>query len=142
MAHESSVRAGSGVSVLREGLVPGYPQAIPGMRGTNNVVVNYEDINSMLGVVQTSGLVVTTDAVQVAGPATRLRGRRQLSVQNLGSPNGAGDGTAYIGGDASVTASNGLQVPSGTTTTLNILDVGDVYIVSADVSDVRVVELK
>lgn len=135
MAHESSVRAGSGVSVLREGLVPGYPQALPGMRGTNNVVINYEDIQSKLGVVQSSGLTVAGDAVHLSGPLTRLGGRRELIIQNLGA------GALFIGG-AGVTAANGVQVASGDLLRLDVLDVGDIYGISGAVSDVRILELK
>lgn len=135
MAYESSVRVGSGVSVLREGLVPGYPMPIPGMRGSNHVVINYEDIESKLGIVQTSGLVVTGNAVHVTGPASRLRGRRQLLIQNLGSSN------LYVGASG-VSTFNGLRVPSGVTLTLDVLDVGDIYAISEGASDVRVLELK
>ena len=135
MAQESSVRAGSGVSVLREGLVPGYPQAIPGMRGTNNVVINYEDIQSKLGVVQSSGLTVTGDSVHLSGPLTRLSGRRELVIQNLGTD------PLYIGG-SNVTAANGVQVASGNLLRLDVLDVGDIYGVSGGTSDVRILELK
>ncbi len=142
MARESSVRAGSGISVFREGLSPGHDFMIPGMMGTNSVIINYEDVISKVGTIQTSGLTVVADAVHVAGPATRLRGRRQLQIQNLGSPNGVGTSEVYIGANASLTASNGVQIPSGTTKTLDVLDVGNIFIISADVSDVRVLELK
>ena len=85
MANESSVRAGSGVSVLREGLVPGYPNALPGMRGTNSVVINYADINSKIGIVQSSGLMVTADADHINGQENRLRSRREETIQKLGA---------------------------------------------------------
>jgi len=135
MAQESSVRAGSGISVFREGLTPGSDMLIPGMRGSNNVVINYEDINSKVGVVQASGLTVVADAVHLAGPATRLRGRRQLMIQNLGPS------LLYVG-DSSVTTTDGMCVGSGVTLTLDVLDVGNIYAISASVSDVRVMELK
>ena len=135
MAHESSVRVGSGVSVLREGLVPGYPAQLPGMRGSNSVLINYEDVQSKIGIVQSSGLAVGGSAIHLTGPATRLRGRRQVLIQNLG-----GD-SAYIG-DASVTPTDGLQIMSGTILTLDVLDVGDIYVVSDGASDVRILELK
>ena len=135
MASESSVRAGSGISVFREGLTPGSNMLIPGMRGTNNVVINYEDINSKVGIVQTSGLTVAGDAVHIAGPATRLRGRRQLMIQNLGA------GLLFVG-DSRVTVTDGVRVAPGDTLTLDVLDVGDIYAISSAVSDVRVMELK
>tara|TARA_R110000822_G_scaffold88608_5_gene205205 strand:- start:896 stop:1303 length:408 start_codon:yes stop_codon:yes gene_type:complete len=135
MAQESSVRAGSGISVFREGLTPGSDMLIPGMRGQNNVVINYEDINSKVGIVQASGLTVVADAVHVAGPTTRLRGRRQLMIQNLGAD------LLYIG-DSSVTVADGVRVGSGETLTLDVLDVGNIYAISDGVSDVRVMELK
>lgn len=135
MAQESSVRAGSGISVFREGLSPGTDMLITGMRGVNNVVVNYEDIISKVGIVQASGLTVVGDAVHIAGPATRLRGRRQLMVQNLGA------GLLFVG-DSTVTITDGVRVASGDTLTLDVLDVGDVYAISDGVSDVRVMELK
>jgi len=135
MAQESSVRAGSGISVFREGMTPGSDMLIPGMRGNNNVVINYEDINSKVGVVQTSGLTVVGDAVHVAGPTTRLRGRRQLMIQNLGA------GALFVG-DSTVTTTEGVRVASGDTLTLDVLDVGNIYAISDGVSDVRVMELK
>jgi hypothetical protein len=108
------------------------------MRGTNSVVINYEDINSKIGIVQASGLIVT-GPVQVSGPATRLRGRRQLTIQNLGAD------PVFIGGDSSVSATGvagGLSIPSGDMFTLDVLDVGDVWIISGGTSDVRILELK
>jgi hypothetical protein len=106
------------------------------MRGSNAVVINYEDINSLLGTVQASGLAVGASAIQVSGPATRLRGRRQLRIQNLGAD------PAYVGGDSSVTTSTGFAIPSGDTLALDVLDVGDIWIISGGSSDVRVLELK
>jgi hypothetical protein len=135
MAHESSVRVGSGVSVLRAGLVPGNDLAIPGMRGSNSVVINYEDINSKMGIVQSSGLHVADFPVHVTGAAERLRGRRQMMIQNLGPS------LAYIG-DSTVTTTGGLCVPSGTILTLNVLDVGNIFAISAGTSDLRILELK
>lgn len=135
MAYESSVRAGSGISVMREGLVPGYPQPLPGMRGTNSVILNYEDIQSKVGTIQTSGLTVTGAAVHLSGPANRLRGRRQLTIQNLGA------GNLFIGG-SNVTTSNGVRVGSGEILTLDVLDIGDIYGVSNATADVRILELK
>jgi hypothetical protein len=105
------------------------------MRGSNSVVINYEDINSMLGL-QSSGLQVAGNAIQVSGPDTRLAGRRQLQVQNLGTD------PVYIGGDSSVSSTEGVRVPSGDSITLNLLDIADVWIVSGGSSDVRVLELK
>lgn len=135
MAVESSVRAGSGVSILREGLVPGFPTALPGMRGTNSVVINYEDINSKIGIIQSSGLHVANFPVQITGDAERLRGRREVRIQNLGV------GAVFIG-DAGVTTTGGLQIPSGNILTLSVLDVGDIYAISASTSDLRILELK
>lgn len=135
MAVESSVRAGSGVSILREGLVPGHPTALPGMRGTNAVVINYEDINSKIGIMQSSGLHVADFAIHITGDAERLRGRRQVMIQNLGA------GDVFIG-DSSVTTTGGLQIASGDILTLNVLDVGDIFAISASTSDLRILELK
>lgn len=135
MAHESSVRVGSGVSVLRNGLVPGFPTALPGMRGSNAVIINYEDLNSSMGIMQSSGLAVGSDAIQITGPATRLSGRRQVMIQNLGAS------AAFIG-DSNVTTNDGIQIASGDMLTLNVLDLGDIYVVSASLSDLRILELK
>ena len=135
MAYESSVRVGSGISVLREGLVPGNPQQIPGLRGSNSVVVNYEDIESKIGIVQASGLAVDGSAVHLTGPAERLRGRRQVMIQNLSSD------AVYIG-DSTVTTANGLRIAQNEILTLNVLDVGDIFVVGDGASDVRILELK
>lgn len=135
MAFESSVRAGSGISILREGLAPNQ-QPLPGMRGTNSVVLNYEDIQSKIGIMQASGTIVTGDAVQLSGPTTRLAGRRQLLIQNLGG------GALYIGGASGVTSSDGYCVASGSSLSLDILDYGDVWGISDGTSDVRILELK
>jgi hypothetical protein len=102
---------------------------------SNSAITNYEDINSKIGIVQSSGLAVGADSVHLTGPATRLRGRREIMIQNLGS------GAAYIG-DSGVTTSNGLQIPSGDMLTLNVLDFGDLFAVSDGVSDLRILELK
>tara|TARA_S200002703_G_scaffold32680_1_gene28486 strand:- start:41 stop:358 length:318 start_codon:yes stop_codon:yes gene_type:complete len=105
------------------------------MRGTNNVVINYEDIQSKLGVVQSSGLTVTGAAVHLSGPLTRLSGRRELLIQNLGA------GALFIGG-SNVTIANGVQVASGDLLRLDVLDVGDIYGVSDGTASVRILELK
>lgn len=135
MARESSVRIGSGISALREGLVPGHTLQLAGMCGTNSVIINYEDVNSVLGIVQSSGLAVGEIAAQITGPENRLRGRRQIIIQNLGS------GAAYIGA-SNLTPTNGLQIAAGTMLTLDVLDVGDIYAISDSVSDLRILELK
>lgn len=135
MAKESSAIAGSGISVLREGLTPNSRGPVLALRGTNNIVVNYEDIGSKLGIVQSSGLVVAGDAVHLTGPNGRLRGRRELIVQNLGA------GGLFIG-DANVTAANGLSVPSGDMLSLKVLDLGDIYGISDGTADVRILEIK
>ncbi len=135
MARESTAFAGSGISALREGLTHNSRGPVRALGGTNSIVVNYEDINSSIGTIQSSGLLVTADAVHVSGPANRLRGRRELRIQNMG------EGLAYVG-DSTVTTANGLCIPSGTTLALNVLDVGDIYAVSASTSDLRIFELK
>jgi len=58
-----------------------------------------------------------------------------LMIQNLGA------GLLFVG-DSSVTVADGVQVASGVTLTLDVLDVGNIYAVSNAVSDVRVMELK
>jgi hypothetical protein len=132
MANESSVIVGSGVSVLREPEV----QNVPRMRGTNSVVINYEDVNSLLGIAQSSGLAVGTSAIQLTGPENRLRGRRQVIIQNLGS------GNIYLGGDASVTTFAGLEIAANTSLTLHVLDYGNLWVVADALADVRVMELR
>jgi hypothetical protein len=135
MAKESSAIAGSGISVLREGLTPNSNGPVLALRGTNSVVVNYEDIGSKLGIVQSSGLVIADDAVHITGPAGRLKGRRELIIQNLGT------GGLYLG-DVNVTAANGLMVASGDLLSLKVLDLGDIYGISDGASDVRILEIK
>ncbi len=137
MAHESSVRVGSGVSVLRAGLVPGFPGTLPGMRGTNAVVINYEDINSLIGIIQSSSVSVTgaVTGVHITTPANRLRGRRQVTIQNLGPQ------TAYIG-EEFFDIDDGYPIGSGVSLTLDILDRGDIFTHSDGVSDLRILELK
>lgn len=131
MAYESSAIVGSGVSALRE---PGV-QNVRSLRGSNAIVANYEDVNSLLGITQSSGLNVPASAVQLTGPTTRMRGRRKLIVQNLGA------GALYIGG-SNVTTANGVQVASGSMITLDVLDFGDIWAVSSANSDVRVLEMR
>ncbi|MDX1409682.1 MAG: hypothetical protein R3330_16150, partial [Saprospiraceae bacterium] len=82
-----------------------------------------------------SGLAVGTSAIQLTGPENRLRGRREVRIQNLGG------GTVYIG-DSGVTTSDGLCIPSGDILTLNVLDYGDIWIVGDANADVRVLELR
>ena len=133
MAFESSVIVGSGVSALREPQPSG--QNVPRMRGTNSVVINYEDINSVLGVAQSTAVNITGTAAQLTPPATRLRGRRKMIITN-------GATEIFIGG-ANVTSSNGLPLAADATLELDVLDVGDLYAVTGGgSSDVRILELR
>lgn len=129
MARESTAIVGSGVSALRE------QQGVRAMNGTNAVITNYEDINSSLGIMQGSGLIVAGAAVHLTGPATRMRQRRKLLIQNLGA------GALYIG-DASVTPGSGYQIAANSSLTLDVLDFGDIYGISSTSADVRVLELR
>jgi hypothetical protein len=131
VARESSVRNGSGISVLREINDP----PIIGMAGSNSVIVNYEDINSCLGIVQGSGLVVSTAAVHLSSPSNRMRGRRKVFIQNRG-PN------AVFLGASGVTVSNGYSIPHSGSMELDVLDYGHLYVVSEGTSDVRILELR
>ena len=131
MVVESTAFLGSGVSALREPSIGN----VRTMRGGNAVVVNYEDINSLLGIIQNSGLTVAAAPLQLTGPATRLRGRRHVMVQNLGA------GNAFIG-NSGVTTTNGVRVASGELLRMDVLDFGDIWVVSASTSDVRVLELR
>lgn len=129
MAVESSAHVGSGIQVLRE------IHNVRALRGSNSVVVNYEDVNSSLGVTASSGLTIAADAVHLTGPTTRMRGRRKLLIQNLGA------GLLYIG-PSTVTAANGLEIAVDTILELDVLDFGDIYGISDGTSDVRVLELR
>lgn len=129
MAVESSAHVGSGIQVLRE------VHNVRALRGSNSVVVNYEDVNSSLGVTASSGLTVAGDAVHLTGPTTRMRGRRKLLIQNLGA------GLLYIG-PSTVTAANGLEIAVDAILELDVLDFGNIYGISDGVSDVRVLELR
>jgi len=132
----SHVRAGSGVQVFREGLVPGQGPSLPVLKGENSVVCNYEDIQSKMGVVQSSGLIVSSGlAIHLTGPENRLRGRRQMIIQNLGNA------PVYLGGSG-VTTANGLQIAINEKFSLDVLDVGDIFVASAGTSDVRILEMK
>jgi hypothetical protein len=129
MARESSAIVGSGISALRE------QQDVRSMRGSNAVITNYEDVNSCLGVVQSTARPVGGITTQLTLPAYRLRGRRKIIVQNLGSDN------VFIGG-ADVSTSNGLRLGSGEKLELDVLDFGDIWVVSDGSADVRVLEIR
>lgn len=129
MARESTAVVGSGISILRE------QQQVPRVNGSNTVLANYEDVNSLLGVVQNSGLSITNDAVHLTGPGSRMTQRRKIIIQNLGSDN------LFIG-DTNVTTSNGIQISSGLLLELNVLSYGDIYGISAGTSDVRILEMR
>lgn len=135
MAKESSAIAGSGISLLREGLTPNSKGPVPAIRGTNSVLANYEDIQSKIGLVQSSGLAVSTFPIHLTGPGIRLKGRRQLTIQNLGA------GVVYVG-DSTVTTATGLRIAVDELLTLDVLDFGDLYVIGAAAADVRVLELK
>jgi len=135
MARESTAFVGSGVQLLRNGEAPGFPQAVSAVAGTNTIVHNYEDIHSKMGVVQASGLAVDGSAVHLNGPATRLRGRRQVMIQNLSAD-------AVFIGDSTVTTATGLRIAQGEILTLDVLDHGDIFVVGAGASDVRILEIK
>jgi hypothetical protein len=136
MARESTAFAGSGISILREGLAPNSKGAVPGIRGTNTIVSNYEDVNSKLGIIQASGLSVGTTPIHLTAPENRLRGRRQIAIYNLGIQ------PVYIGGDDSVTTSTGFPIGPALPYTIDVLDHGDIFIVASTTTDVRVVEIK
>lgn len=129
MARESSAIVGSGISALRE------QQDVRSMRGSNTVITNYEDIHSALGVVQSTAVSAGIMTSHLSLPANRLRGRRKIIIQNLGSDN------AFIGG-ADVTTSNGLRLASGERLELDVLDFGDIWIVSDGSADVRLLEIR
>lgn len=112
---ESSAIAGSGIQVLRE------VGDVRIMRGINNVVLNYEDFNSLLGIPKSSSQELSYDeAVQITPPETRLRGRRRIIIQN---PNAE---PIFIG-DHSVTPKTGLKILPDQHLTLDVLDYGDIY---------------
>lgn len=129
MARESSAFVGSGISVLRQ------IYNVPAMHGTNSVLLNYEDVNSLMGVVQHSGLTVGGTAVQLTAPENRLRGRRKLFVHNTGT------GVVYVGGSG-VSTSNGYPVASGASLEFDVLDFGNIWAVSASTSSLRILEMK
>lgn len=130
MARESSSIAGSGTQSLRE--------FVPRIGGTNAVIINYEDINALLGIVRSSAIAASGNvAEQLTPPATRLRPRRKVIIQNLGPS------SAYIG-TSGVTAENGLQIEVSGLLELDILDVGDLYVNldSGATADIRILELR
>jgi hypothetical protein len=129
MARESSAIVGSGISALRE------QQDVRSMRGSNAVITNYEDVNSCLGVAQSTAVSADGTATQITTAATRLRGRRKVIVQNLGS------GVAFLGG-SDVTTANGLGLASGERLELDVLDFGDIYVISDSTADVRILEIR
>ena len=131
MAYESTAVVGSGVSVLRE---PGV-QNVRNMRGSNSVVVNYEDFNSLLGISRSSQVTASGVAREVTDRADRLSGRRKMFLQNLGPDH------LFIG-SSNVTPFNGIMITSGTIFTVDILDYSEIWIVSQGISDVRVMELR
>lgn len=135
MARESSAIAGSGISALREGLTPNNKGAVPAIRGTNSVVANYEDINSCLGIVRSSAVTIGTTRSQLTPEADRLHGRRKIIIAN-------GSTEIFIGG-SDVTSSNGLRLAANARLELDVLDIGDLYgITASGTSDVRILELK
>lgn len=131
MAYESTSVVGSGISVLRE---PGV-QNVRHMRGSNSVVVNYEDFNSLLGISRSSQVVVSGMAREATDRENRLSGRRKMILQNLGSD------SCFIG-SSEVNTNNGIRVASGQMFKFDILDYSEIWVVSEGVSDVRVMELR
>ena len=135
MAGRSSPVAGSGLSILREGLAPGSKGPVRALTSSNVAVTNYEDINSCIGLSASSAVTVGTSATQLTPAASRLRGRRKIVIAN-----GA---TQIFLGPSTVTASNGLPLAANEKLQLDVLDYGDLYaITSAGTSDVRILELK
>lgn len=135
MAKESTAIAGSGVSALREGLTPNSKGPVPGLHGTNSVVVNYEDINSCLGIAQSTAATINATGSIMLAKENRLHGRRKIIIDN-------GSGMIFIGG-SDVTVANGLRLAASEKLALDVLDVGDLYAMTASgTSDVRILELK
>ncbi len=135
MARESSAIAGSGVSALRAGLTPNSKGPVPALHGTNSVVVNYEDINSCLGIAQSSNVTVDATGSIMLPKESRLHGRRKVIIDN-------GATAIFIGG-SNVSTANGLRLAINEKLAIDVLDVGDLYALTASgTSDVRILELK
>lgn len=137
MAGRSTPIAGSGISVLREGLAPGSKGPVRALMSSNAAITNYEDIQSKIGIIQASQVSVTgaVTGVQITPAASRLRGRRQVTIQNLGPQ------IAYIG-EEFFAIGDGYPIGSGVSLTLDILDFGDIFSLSDGTSDLRILELK
>ncbi|MHA2063074.1 MAG: hypothetical protein ACXABY_01715 [Candidatus Thorarchaeota archaeon] len=133
MAFDSTVIVGSGVSALREPQPLG--QNVPRMRGSNTVVLNYEDVNSCLGISQSTAVAIPASATQLTPPAIRLRGRRKMIVRNLGPDD------LFVGA-ANVSVSNGFPIEASGLLELDVLDVGDIYGVSNGNANARILELR
>ena len=127
MAYESSTITGSGITALRE------TYQLTGLRGSNVVIINPEDILCALGKTANSGFTVTSSATTLL-TVPILAGRRKLLVFNLGPQ------TVFIG-QSGITTSNGYPVPSGVEKAFDVLAYGGLFAISAGTSDVRTLQI-
>ena len=97
--------------------------------GSINAQVVLDNISTW----QYSAATVTNTAGELA--ATPLTGRDKMIIQNLGAND------VYLGDDASVTSSNGLKLPKGSSMELNFEEDANVFAITASGSaDVRIGE--
>lgn len=107
--------------------------------GTNSLSVNADGSINVVSqgtacfeTLQNSAQSVTTTASQIT--PTPLSGRKEITIQNLGSKD------IWLGSTAGVTASNGIKLPRGASATYNWCDTATIFAVSDGTSDVRIME--
>jgi len=128
MARESVSMVGSGIQALR------HTHNLTRIGGTNNVVINPEDIASALGIFDVARIDVdATTATNLTSGV--LAARRKVLIRNQGPA------TVFVG-DSAVTAGTGYPVDSGAALELDVLGFGSPHaITSAGTADIRVLQL-
>jgi hypothetical protein len=132
MARESASFIGSGIQVKRyDNLQAGFPAFI----GSNTLVVNPEDIDTVLGIPLTSNVSVGVSATALM--PNKLAARRKVFITNLSGE------VVYIGG-SDVTINNGYPLSSGIAFELNVISSSRETlhgVVATGTADVRILQL-
>jgi hypothetical protein len=132
MARESASFMGSGIQTIR---YTNLQAGLPVFLGSNVVLVNPEDVDTLLGIPQQTNVSVTTTATELI--PNKLAARRKVLLTNTSGE------VVYIG-DSSVTINDGYPLTSGVALELNLIssDRESLYgIVAAGTADIRVLQL-
>lgn len=132
MTQQTPALRGSGIQTLR------HTHNLQFMVGSNTTLLNYEDINSCLGITQADSVQVDDTGDNSDGTNLTsgiLPGRRKVWIKNLNAT------TVYIG-PSGVTATNGYPLQQNEELKLDIIGFDSPFaITAADTININVLQL-